>query len=228
MFFKNKKQELEIKRKQWERHMEWKKENIERIKREQEYSRKKTRILLCYQHNSNIFITKENYDYVYLVKQQLLKHTTALLNELSVDFVISHGNLLEFHRGKPIYHDDDFDIRFRDSDFLKMNENTLLFEKHNLIIDSYRKNSNFYKLKLKTFHNPNEIKVFPEIHVIMDLVSHKTHDSFWIPYDVDFSNKRKILFMDQETFAPSLEDTIKVLTLDYGNDFIIPHRKDPF
>ena len=75
-----------------------------------------------YQHNPGITITKENYEYVREYKKQLLQNITRLLNDLNIRFVISHGNLIEYKRGAPIYHDDDLDIRFNRDDIEKWSQ----------------------------------------------------------------------------------------------------------
>ena len=70
-----------------------------------------------FQHNKNVQITDQTYTYVYKYKQELLKQLTKLLDDLGIEFVISHGNLIEYERQSPIYHDDDLDLRFNVEQF---------------------------------------------------------------------------------------------------------------
>ena len=52
-------------------------------------------------------------------------------------------------------------------------------------------------------------------------------DKFWTDYDIDYSNLRKIKFLDVDTFAPNTEDTKRLLIRQYGDDYLIPLRKLP-
>lgn len=75
--------------------------------------------MVCFQHNTHIEVTKESYEYVKKYKRELVKNITNLFYDLGIRFVISHGNLIECERGRPIYHDDDVDIRFCKRDIYK-------------------------------------------------------------------------------------------------------------
>ena len=78
--------------------------------------------MVKYQHNKHVQVTANTYAYVREYKKQLLQNITNLLNDLQIRFVISHGNLIEFERNCPIYHDDDLDIRFCIDDAAKWNQ----------------------------------------------------------------------------------------------------------
>ena len=73
----------------------------------------------CFQHNNNVKLCDESYTYVYRYKKELLAQLTKLLDSLKVRFTIAHGNLIEFVRKSPIYHDDDLDLRFNHADMDK-------------------------------------------------------------------------------------------------------------
>ena len=75
--------------------------------------------MVVFQHNSHVEVTKESYEYVREYKKQLVQNITNLFNDLKIRFVISHGNLIEYERGRPIYHDDDVDVRFCERDLHK-------------------------------------------------------------------------------------------------------------
>lgn len=91
------------------------------------------------QHNDNIVITKDSYNYIRLYKKQLIQNITNLLNDLNIRFVICWGNLIEYERKIPIFQDDDLDITFNVEDlpkwenFCKNNDKKIT--KYNLIFD---------------------------------------------------------------------------------------------
>ena len=94
-----------------------------------------------FQHNKKIMVNKESYKYVYQVRQQILNNIDKLLNKLNIKYVISHGNLIEYTRGKKIYHDDDIDIRMDINDLDKWisyckNLNSLYDYDYNLKYDN--------------------------------------------------------------------------------------------
>lgn len=186
-----------------------------------------------YQHNSTTQITKENYKYVREYKKQLLQNVTNLLNDLNIKFVIGHGLLIEFIRGNPIYHDDDIDIRFDINDNNKvMNIIDILNNKNNIynlcvndISCPVKRTKNiriFYKFKFKLilFENKENIEEFLNLHIEVDLVS--SNGESFIEYNINFNNIRKVIIYDVETYVPSVEDTHKVLRLEYGGKYMTP------
>ena len=128
-----------------------------------------------YQHNNNIDITRDNYLYVREYKKQLLQNITKLLNTLNIRFVISHGNLIEYERGTPIYHDDGVDIRFCYDDISKLDNyfNTIKEKKDmkfNLSFRSmsfmniFNKNDNSnHKVSLIKFNNYKNLTIYDNI-----------------------------------------------------------------
>ena len=91
-----------------------------------------------FQYNKNVRLTRSSYHYVLNYKRQLVKNITRLLNDLDIKFVIGHGNLIEYERKKPIYHDDDVDIRFDVKDMNKWKNycrNITNKTRYNLIFD---------------------------------------------------------------------------------------------
>ncbi len=179
-----------------------------------------------YQHNKNIIITKENYNYVYEYKKQLLSCITKLLNDINVKFVIGHGNLLEYTRGSPIYHDDDIDIRYNYEDENKLleylNQNNYNGLNYNLNIHKgttmhirrLTKNSYFFQIHLNKFENKLNINTY-NMSINLDLCSNLNRDRTFPGYDINFNNIRKIKLYEIDTYAPSIEDTHKVLSMEY-------------
>ena len=188
-----------------------------------------------YQHNEKVNITEESYEYVLSYKRQLLKHITDLLNDLSIRFVISHGNLIECERGKPIYQDDDLDIRFCLDDLEKWetycsdikNKNN---PKYNLIFDKRfgdinKQKHNGIQSRLITFENKDDIKTFSAMDIHCDLVASVVAIKMWMNYNIDFNNLRKVTLYDVATSAPNKRDTKKVLTRQYGKTYMLPWKR---
>jgi cytidyltransferase-like protein len=59
--------------------------------------------------------------------------------------------------------------------------------------------------------------------IFADLVGSDENYYVWKLYDIDFQNLRKIVYLDSETYAPSIEDTVRVLTNEYGSNYIQPN-----
>lgn len=187
-----------------------------------------------FQHNTEFSVNNETYKYVYEYKKQLLFNITNLLNDCEIKFVISHGNLIEYERKQPIYHDDDLDIRFDMNDLPKWkhfcNNNDIVLHKYNLILDDRLKNIEKQKYdgiqcRLIKFDNQHNIKEY-KMDIHSDLVMNIVESDFWKDYKINFNNLRKIIYLDVETYAPSSDDAIKVLTLEYGPTYLIPDIKN--
>ncbi|SVC90226.1 uncharacterized protein METZ01_LOCUS343080, partial [marine metagenome] len=172
-----------------------------------------------FHHNRNVRLTQSSYHYVLNYKRQLVKNISRLLNDLDIKFVIGHGNLLEYERQKPIYHDDDVDIRFDVKDMRKWKnycQNITNKTRYNLIFDD-----RFQKIEAQ-MHNGIQarLKYSNEIDVHLDLVASEVDIDFWKDYDIDFTNLRKIKYLGCDCYAPSKEDTNKMLTVHYGKDYL--------
>jgi len=187
--------------------------------------------------NNKVQITRSSYFYVYNYKKQLLGNITKLLNDLDIRFVISHGNLIEYERNKKIYHDDDLDIRFDGRDLLKwenfcsskhdLNKYNLDFDKR--IDNINRQKQNGIQARLIKFKNDFDYQEYPEMDIHLYLVLNKVTSNVWIDYNINFDNLRKIKLMGVETYAPSVDDTKKILTKEYGKNYLIPDKiYDPF
>jgi len=185
-----------------------------------------------FQHNNKIQITRETYNYVYNYKKQLVENITKLLNDLGIKFVVAHGNLIEIERKKPIYHDDDIDIRFNINDIDKWKAyiiNNKDSKNYNLVFDDRLKNIKKQKydgiqVGLYKFKNEKNIKEFPEMDIHLDLVGNIVENKFWMDYNIDYNNLRKVKFMDIQTTIPSKKDTKMVLSKQYGENYIIPNK----
>jgi len=194
-------------------------------------------IYIFYQHNNTVIINKQTYTYVYQYKKQLLSNITRLLNDLQIKFVIAHGNLIEYERGKPIVHDDDIDIRINKNDFYKWKvfckNNSLHVDNYNLKFDDRLKNINKQEFdgiqcQLIKFINNNNIEEYKNIDIHCDLVMNNVFNKFWPDYNINFNNLRSISYLDVKTFAPSVDDTYNVLSSQYGKHYLIPNEKSPF
>lgn len=193
-----------------------------------------SKITFVFQYNSNFTINKDTYAYVLEYKKQLLKGVTQLLNDLNVRFCISHGNLIEYERGKPILHDDDLDIRICVDDFDKWskycmsnNDNNdykynLLFDNRINYIDSQKRNG--VQVRLIQFQYEHGSKDLEKMDIHCDLVLNNIETDVWIIYDIDYNNLRKVTYLGVNTYAPSKEDTVRILTKEYGSKYMIPNR----
>ncbi len=186
-----------------------------------------------FQHNKTHQITDQTYTYVYKYKQELLKQMTKLLDDLGIEFVISHGNLIEYERKSPIYHDDDLDLRFNTKHFDKWMEwcrkqPSVKIKQYNLkfdarLFDGRKQLAN--GIQVNVMKEPTTSYIACNImDVHADLVASHVKDSFWTDYDIDFSKRRQITYMGVKTWAPSKEDTARILSNEYGRNYIIPQR----
>jgi len=189
-----------------------------------------------YQHNKDFTINKHTYRYVYEYKKQLLKHITDLLKNLNIRHVISNGCLIEYLRKKPIYHDDDLDIRFFVDDYHKWEKyyNDILKNGSNFAFE-YNLNLGIrnpetqvrrgVQMKLIKFNNSENIITFPGMDIHADVVSNNVRyaKTTWIPYDIDYNNVTKIKFYCVDTYIPNDEDIHKVLKAEYGPNYMIPN-----
>tara|TARA_X000000950_G_C13784012_1_gene606380 strand:- start:67 stop:726 length:660 start_codon:yes stop_codon:yes gene_type:complete len=203
-----------------------------------------------FQHNNKIIVTQETYEYVKGYRQELLKSCSKLLNDLCIKYVISHGNLIEYSRQTPIYHDDDLDIRIDVNDtnkFEKVNtmnmeviEGKCIFNDYNLVLDKRCINLDKFKVngvqgKLIEFNKHLPFKMNIHVDIVPNITDTepierynsykkcKYFEKFWIDYDIDYTNLREIVYMNTHTYAPSLNDTKKVLEKQYGTNYIIPN-----
>ena len=190
-----------------------------------------------YQHNSAHMINTDTYTYVYEYKTQLLQNMTRLLNDLHIRFCIAHGNLIEHTRGKPIYHDDDLDLRLCKDDigrwleYCKNNGGDI--HRYNLrfdgrFSDADAQKKNGIQVRLKHFQNDSRIKVFEDMDIHCDLVANNIHTDIWIVYDIDYNNLRKISYLGVDTYAPSEADTERILTKEYGSNYMTPNKRYMF
>jgi len=187
-----------------------------------------------YQHNSGVKITSNSYAYVREYKKQLLKNITELFNDLDIRFVIANGNLIEYERNNPIYHDDDLDIRFNKDDFDKWEnfckKTYSMLYRYNLTFDDRYNNINQQKIngiqaRLIKFNNDNNITELPKMNILCDVVCSCVTNKFWMDYDINFNELRKINLYEVDTYAPSETDSHKVLKKEYGDNYLIPNKK---
>jgi len=181
-----------------------------------------------FQHNDKYKITNESYNYVKNYKKELIRNITKLLNDLNIKFFIADGILLEYHRGPPIYQDDDVDVRLDSNDFhkwiqfCKNNEKKLV--KYNLIFDNRFKNIKAQKINgiQCSLINFNGNSKYKNMDIHLDLVSSNINSSVWKSFDGNFNNLRQVHIYDIKTFVPSYEDTINNLIKVYGNNYHKP------
>lgn len=177
-----------------------------------------------YQHNKTINICEDTYKYVTEYRKQLLSKTAKLLKELDIRYCISHGNLIEYERKQPIFHDDDIDIRICSDDHYKFREYYKSNKNNNLEFHFLNPN----QLKLINFENTKNIKKYNNFDIHLDIISSNVSGGPWTKYDIDFNNLREIKYLGVNTFAPNKEDTLRVLKREYGPNYMKPNRKYSF
>ena len=169
-----------------------------------------------FQHNSHIIITKKTCEYVRAYKTELMKETAVLMDLLKIPYVIANGNLIEYERGVRIYHDDDIDIRL---DYKMLDTFISYINSNDTIIHLTKLQDGWYQGRLRHFSNPLSLNM--DIHI--DIVENTIEYSPWIKYDIGYSNRRSITYLGIETYAPSAEDTERVLTIEYGVSWRVPN-----
>ena len=188
-----------------------------------------------FQHNP-IIVNKKTFKYTLEVKKQLLRNVTNLLHKLKIKYVIGHGNLLEFTRNRYIYHDDDIDIRMDIKDKDKWfnyctSINSIEDEEFHIKFDNriFNIDKQLYdgiQVNLLKFNNCNNIKEY-NIDIHCDLVFNRVNNKkIWIDYNIDYNNIRRVKYIGSRVYAPSKNDTKKILIKDYGNNYMIPIRKN--
>ena len=68
----------------------------------------------------------------------------------------------------------------------------------------------------------SDLKNISNMKIVADLVCSSVLYKAWQDYIIDFDNRREIEYLGVKTFAPSKSDTRKVLTMEYGEDYIVP------
>ena len=156
-------------------------------------------------------------------KSVLLKTLTDVLDSLKIRYVIAHGNLLEHYRNSFIYHDDDIDIRMEINDIDKWEK--FCSDPNNQSINGITFDSRFTDIRSQKINgiqcSLDSLKD-SRIDIHIDLVFNKVTESFWIDYDIDYSNLRKVRYLGVYTYVPSLYDTVRMLLKEYGPGFVRP------
>lgn len=186
-----------------------------------------------FQHNEHIPLTRSSYAYVYNCKRELLERVGTLCDTLGIRHTIAHGNLIEWMRGSPIYHDDDLDIRFCIDDFDKWErycKDNLCNSVPNLEFDDRFANPesqqyNGIQCRLLSSCGRN---MYPTMDIHCDLVASRVGHKMWMNYDVDFNKLRRVTYLGVPTWVPSKEDAHNVLCKQYGSDYMIPLHKSPW
>lgn len=159
----------------------------------------------------------------------MLQCITKLLNFLKIKFVIVHGNLIEYIRDKPIYHDDDIDIRY-DIIFFdilqeyidNLKKNNYCDEIYNLKF-SFKDNAKRMVCELLKFNNINDCIIFDNIRIPCDVVSNIYNG--WIDYDINYDDINEIEYIGIKTYVPNELDIDHVLKKEYGKNYLIPYPK---
>lgn len=200
-----------------------------------------------YCHRNDVKITEENFIQIHNQKVKAIDSIHKLFEQLKIKYVISHGDLIQYVRKKPIYHDDDVDIRICINDVNKLYD---YFESLPKIRDIYCfSESDIKKLKLsydgkydkqfdlyydnranfkdRFLYNGIQSKfltIYKPFNFTFDLVPSIAGTDFWLDYHINWLKIKKVNCYDIYFYVPSDEDTHKVLSMQYG-DYINPVRK---
>ena len=193
---------------------------------------------LLYDHTL-VPVTSENIKTVTKLRKTLLKRMLRVLKKYNIDYVISHGNLIEAVRGSPIIQDDDIDIRIASYSFdnwmkyCKSLGSDGIDRKNGLILDHRvhdREKQKYNGIQLFLLDPEKIVKnmntKFKDIHV--DVVVSNCGSSFWINYDSSFlTPPKEITYMGiKGVKIPADYNVISdLLRKDYGKDFIVPLKK---
>jgi len=179
-------------------------------------------------HLKHVPVTLKNYTFVREVKKRLLSAVGTLLESLQVRYALSDGNLLEYERGVPIYHDDDVDIRVDSRDFHIIADYIGGRNKkdtdHNILFENFQSHNLWYHVSLINIDDIKPVKFKSKIYLDL-VISHELCDGFWINFDIDFDNLRRINYLDIDTFAPGKEDTVRILQAAFGVNYLTPNYK---
>jgi hypothetical protein len=187
-----------------------------------------------FQHNRTIKINENSYTYVKSYKSEMLKNLAQLFSDINVRYVISHGNLLEYERGQPIFQDDDLDIRACKLDIKKWESyckvpSNQTNPKYNIRFDNRfhnidRQKHNGIQCWLINFHFKDATEAFKKMNIHADIVFDSVTSKQWMDYAIDWEGLEEITYMDTTTYVPKKEDRVRLLKLNYGGKYIIPHK----
>lgn len=195
-----------------------------------------------YQHNNKVLITEDNYLKVHNQKIKAIDSIHKIFEKHNIKYVIGHGNLIQYVRKKPIYHDDDVDIRICHDDvdklynyfdslpklnnidthrILKLSNGGKYDKDFDIYFDNRCNNKNNFlnngiQAKFLDIKNP--------FNIFIDLVSSFTESKFWLNYDIDWLKIKKVKCYNIYFYVPSDEDTHKVLLTQYKN-YLKPSRR---
>lgn len=189
---------------------------------------------LMFDH-TKISVNDENLKIVRGIMKSLLGKVVNILDKYNVNYVLGHGNLIEITRGKVIEQDDDIDIRIDNNSFdnwmkycnsiNKNNDEEYVDYTNGIILDNRTKDEqqqmkNGIQIKLL-----NNNTIFKNVH--FDLVVAKTSKSnIWIDYSEAFKNKLvETKFLETTVKIPDKKTTKKLLTKEYGKNYMIPLKK---
>ena len=58
-------------------------------------------------------------------------------------------------------------------------------------------------------------------------MNHRITSNTWLNYDINFSQLRRITYLGIDTWGPSKIDAMRILETEYGNNYLIPDKKQP-
>jgi hypothetical protein len=157
-----------------------------------------------------------------------------LFNDLDIKIFICYGNLIEYERNSPIYHDDDIDMIFDVQSFPKWiqfcNENNRNLEKYNLKFDDrwkYEKKqkNNGIEARLIDYKCPDNLKEFKTMDINTDLIASQVDKkNIWPDWNPDLTkhyNKNYLIpNLDYKVYSKDIDDNFSKKSVEkFTNTF---------
>lgn len=193
--------------------------------------------MVKFQHNQHVEVTKKNYCAVFEYKKELLYQIMRLFNKLKIKCFICYGNLIEYERKDHILQDDDIDIifdgrKFREwAGYCAFRDRKL--EEYNLVFDFRWNNPEQQKkngiqarlIKFKSIDVKLQ-NIISDMDIHADVIPDFIDSNVWPKTNVNINKLRKIKLWGIDTYAPCVEDTIRILENEYGKEYIKPVVKN--
>ena len=194
--------------------------------------------VLRYDHAPWKLLTEARIEKVFRDKLSLLRRIDTMMNTAGVAYTISHGTLLEFARGMPIYHDDDIDVIFSAYDRARWERFCLAHSREDMEKQfGVKFDDRQHDIWKQRRDGCQLFLVDPQSDVTVhaDLVSENVHVAcVWLLHSVDFKRLRRVeikypgINETATVSCMSREDSRRFLRIEYGPRWRVPHKRYTF
>lgn len=180
-------------------------------------------------YHSWIVVTEGGYRIVTEARRRLVRGVASALEDHGIRYVLGHGNLLEFTRGKAIVHDDDVDVRVDVRDFDRWMQycaqtGSVDRARGLSLRDARRTDAAAQRvngLQISLLDDPH-----PRFDVHVDVVPSVVSSPVWTDYSAAFTQPlRRALYLGVPVRVPSAEMAERLLRREYGPSFLVPDRQ---